>query len=67
MCITNRHNVHKGSWHLHGHCHQNLQFDNGAMLDVGVDGFDFYPITFQQVRELLSNRRPKLWDHHTMT
>jgi calcineurin-like phosphoesterase family protein len=62
--ILSWHQMHKGSWHLHGHCHQNLTFDNGPMLDVGVDGFNFTPVSFEQVEGLLKDRELRLWDHH---
>jgi calcineurin-like phosphoesterase family protein len=29
--------AHHGSWHLHGHSHQNLRVVNGPRIDVGTD------------------------------
>lgn len=63
--ILSWHQVHYGSWHLHGHCHGNLEFDNGPMLDVGVDVHSFRPIEFDEVATLIKDRSPRLWDHHT--
>lgn len=54
----------QGSWHLHGHCHGNLDFENGAMLDVGVDVHDFAPINFDQVSELLRDKAFVPRAHH---
>ena len=35
--ITSWHKQGYGSWHLHGHCHGNLQNPQGKMMDVGLD------------------------------
>jgi calcineurin-like phosphoesterase family protein len=46
---------HYGAWHLHGHSHGKFIPGSGvAMLDVGVDSHDFYPISLEQVTELIS-------------
>ena len=62
--ILSWHQMHKGSWHLHGHCHNNLKFDNGPMMDVGVDACDWRPIEYSEVRERLIDREIKTYDHH---
>lgn len=62
--ILSWHQMHRGSWMLHGHCHGNLHFDNGPMLDVGVDNFDFTPITFDAVKHYLEGVDIKHYDHH---
>lgn len=54
----------RGSWHLHGHTHGNLEFQNGPMLDVGVDVHDFAPIEFDQVESLLKDRPFVPHAHH---
>lgn len=43
---------HKGSWHLFGHVHGNLSKDklSPRQADVGVDVWDFRPVTFEQIR-----------------
>lgn len=56
---------HKGSWHLHGHSHGNLTYNNGKMYDVGVDNNNYYPVSLSQIETIMS-RLPdfKPLDHH---
>lgn len=54
----------RGSWHLHGHCHGNLEFDNGPMLDVGVDCHNFAPIEFDTVASYLQTKQYVPRAHH---
>ena len=46
---------HYGSWQLHGHSHGALD-PIGKQWDVGVDNNEFYPISFTQVQEIMSER-----------
>lgn len=46
---------HYGSIHLHGHSHGNLRQTFGKMLDVGLDGHDYYPWSEDEVCEQLAN------------
>lgn len=39
-----------GGWHLHGHSHGNHRGD-GYLLDVGVDCWDFRPVSFGAILE----------------
>ena len=48
---------HYASWHLFGHHHGNLE-PYGLSFDVGVDCWDFYPVSFEQVREKMSKLSP---------
>jgi len=50
---------HYGAWHLHGHSHGKHKAD-GLILDVGVDGHDFYPWSMVEVAEYMNGRRAKL-------
>jgi len=67
--IASWNNMAKGTIHLHGHVHLELdkRLGNGKMMDVGVDGNNLYPI---QLREILSimNKQPIKsmlnFDHH---
>ena len=43
---------HYGSWHLHGHSHSQYQTP-GLIYDVGVDNNDFYPVSLDQVVEIM--------------
>ncbi len=45
---------HHGSFQLYGHSHGNLPDDPEARaIDVGVDCHDFYPISYEEVREII--------------
>lgn len=48
---------HYGTWHLFGHSHGSL-LDNPHVcsLDIGVDCFNYTPVSFEQVRELMSKK-----------
>jgi calcineurin-like phosphoesterase family protein len=66
---------HRGSIMLHGHCHYNLAATRkeskeiGKILDIGVDGNDFKPYSFEDVMEIMKNKpndfsNPLFKDHH---
>ena len=42
-----------GSWHLHGHSH-GLITPNMARIDVGVDLHNFTPLSYQEIKELMT-------------
>lgn len=64
MRIWNK--AHYGSWQLYGHSHGNLADDPHALsLDVGVDNWDYRPVSFEQIREHMSKKTWKPVDHHT--
>lgn len=47
---------HYGSWHLYGHSHG--QFDNGGLsMDVGVDANNFYPVSLEEIAEIMRKRK----------
>jgi calcineurin-like phosphoesterase family protein len=65
-----------GSIMLHGHCHGNLKIsrkenrDFGKILDIGTDCFNFTPISFEEVMEIMkdkpiSSRISSFNDHHS--
>lgn len=54
---------HHGSWMLYGHSHGTLS-EWGKSLDVGVDDWDYMPISFQEIKMVMDGRRPELVDHH---
>ena len=62
--ILSWHQVGKGSWHLHGHSHNNLSPSDMAMLDVGVDAFPNGPVSYDEISELLKDRVGMPHDHH---
>jgi calcineurin-like phosphoesterase family protein len=46
----------KGSLDLHGHCHGRLA-PQPRQVDVGVDAWDFRPVTLAQIREARGRRK----------
>lgn len=58
---------HRGSWMLHGHCHGSINYLNvdTKRIDVGVDNFDYTPVSFQEVKVLMDTKNYKEVDHHT--
>jgi len=46
---------HYGSWHLHGHSHEQYQAP-GLIYDVGVDNNDFYPVSLDQIVEIMKRK-----------
>lgn len=55
---------HKGAIQLYGHSHGNLE-GNSQQLDVGVDCWDYYPITLKEIKKKLKTLPEyKLVDHH---
>ena len=43
---------HYGAWHVYGHSHGSLP-SFGKSYDVGVDNNDFYPVSFDQLKEIM--------------
>lgn len=47
----------RGNWHLYGHSHGNLADDPNALaFDVGVDCHNFYPLSYEEVKEIMSRK-----------
>jgi len=46
---------HYNSWHLFGHSHGRHQ-GVGKCLDIGVDCFNFYPVSFNEVADIMRGR-----------
>jgi len=56
---------HKGAWHLYGHSHGSLPDDpNSLSLDVGVDCWDYKPVSMQQIKERIKHKTWKPVDLH---
>lgn len=56
---------HYGSWHLHGHCHGTLPSgDHQARLDVGVDCWAFAPVSYEEIKKVMTRKVFKPVDHH---
>ena len=56
----------RGAWHLHGHCHGFLNEVNKATtrLDVGVDSFNYTPVSYEEIKLILGQRSYLPVDHH---
>lgn len=57
---------HRGSWNLHGHCHNTLQYDkNSLRMDVGVDSHpNLEPFSMDEIAEYMNKKEWKPVDHH---
>lgn len=56
---------HYGSWQLHGHSHGSLPRDyTMKQLDVGVDCWNYAPISFEEVSEEMKKHSFVPVDHH---
>jgi calcineurin-like phosphoesterase family protein len=50
-CIRSWHHLGRGSWHLFGHSHGNLDVKGcGKCMDVGVDCHAYRPISFDEIK-----------------
>ena len=48
---------HYGSWQLYGHSHGNLSHPlMGKQYDIGVDNNNFYPVSFDQIKEIMKDK-----------
>jgi calcineurin-like phosphoesterase family protein len=60
--------IHKGSWNLYGHSHGSLKERKGfKSCDIGVDSWDFYPVSYKQLKTKFSKDFYKNYipiDHH---
>lgn len=56
---------HHGAWHLYGHSHDSLPDDPNALsLDIGVDCWDYTPVSVAQIAEWMAQKTWKPVDHH---
>jgi calcineurin-like phosphoesterase family protein len=56
---------HRENWHLYGHSHGNLEINyNSLSFDVGVDCWDYRPISLDQVIDHMRNFEFVPIDHH---
>lgn len=51
---------HRGSWMLHGHCHNNLKLPqellNKKIKDVGCDAINFTPISYFEIKDSFNDK-----------
>lgn len=56
---------HRGSWQLYGHSHGSLPDDpHSRSLDVGVDCWNFTPVSYDQIKARMKLKTPRSVDHH---
>lgn len=60
---------HHGEWHLHGHSHQSLVLNNPEyykrkVLDMGCNGWDYKPVSYSQIKEIMKTKVIESVDHH---
>ena len=54
-CMRTWPRSHYNSWHLYGHSHGTLE-PIGKSWDIGVDNNNFFPVSFEQIKLIMSNR-----------
>lgn len=56
---------HRGAWQLHGHSHGSLPVDMTSLRqDVGVDVYDYRPVSFEELQRVMAKREYEPVDHH---
>jgi len=56
---------HHGSWHLYGHSHGSLPDLNDSLsFDCGVDSWNYFPVSYEQVKEKMKTKVFVPIDHH---
>lgn len=56
---------HKGDWQLYGHSHGTLPDDPTALsCDVGVDCWNYFPVSMEQLQAKMKTKVYKPVDHH---
>ena len=57
--------AHYGAWMLHGHCHGSLIEETPTRrMDVGVDCWDYSPVSYETIKTVMKTRTYKSYDHH---
>lgn len=56
---------HHSSYHLYGHSHHSLKEDiNSLSFDVGCNGWDYKPLSFEEIKNKMDKKQFKAIDHH---
>jgi calcineurin-like phosphoesterase family protein len=48
--------AHYGAYHLYGHCHNTIP-DYGRSCDIGVDKWDYFPVSWEEIKEYFGDRK----------
>lgn len=63
MLVWNK--SHFGAWMLHGHSHGSMPDDPNALrLDVGVDCWNYAPVSYDEIKARMRTKTWKPVDHH---
>lgn len=66
--IASFNGAHKGVWHMFGHSHGTFDHPHPAAIDVGVDCWDYKPVSYEDVKIYLTKqmmkKKFKPVDHH---
>lgn len=55
-----------GKFHLYGHSHGSLEeLDDSLSFDVGINCNNYYPVSYEEVKERMSRKKFVPLDHHT--
>lgn len=55
---------HYGAWHIYGHSHGTIP-DEGKSTDVGVDCWNFYPVSFKELQQRFKDDEETSDDRNT--
>lgn len=55
--IASWNGMHHGGWHVHGHCHGTFFDPNNRQVDVGVDCWNYTPVSYEQLKVYMSKRQ----------
>lgn len=59
--------MHHGAWHAYAHSHGNLEdLPNSKSTDVGVDCWDFTPVSYDQFADKMATKTFVPVDHHSL-
>tara|TARA_Y100000310_G_scaffold338605_1_gene428688 strand:+ start:5004 stop:5684 length:681 start_codon:yes stop_codon:yes gene_type:complete len=68
--ILNFNKQHHGAWQLFGHSHTNANkwieehLPQSRILDVGVDGHDYTPWSYKEIKDFMLTKEGSTVDHH---
>lgn len=48
---------HNGAWHLYGHSHGRLPENESLSFDIGVDCWEYKPVSYEMVREKMELKK----------
>jgi len=59
---------HRGCWHLYGHSHHTLpDLSDSLSFDVGINGWDYQLVSYDDVARKMATKTYKPVDHHGQT